>query len=213
MVIDENDEQSSIIEEKSIPPTNKLTTLNSLVEKEISKTLSGTDKRSIHSSPDRTISNNNNYSISTSVPAPPPPLVNLNKSHNQQFVNKGSIMRGTPISSSAKPMSIDPSPSPHSHSHHYNNHPSSRNDYSHLKSPKMLDRNLEQQQHLLQQQQQQQQQHSAYMRHFNPQQQYLQPKSSTNKSDMPSADRFETLKTDFATSKYLTATHSPNHEQ
>ena len=49
MVIDEGEEQSSTTEEKPskpIPIAAHLTTITSLVEKEISKTLSETEKRS-----------------------------------------------------------------------------------------------------------------------------------------------------------------------
>jgi hypothetical protein len=187
-----------------------------LVEKEISKTLNETEKRLTHhpqTSPLKSIPNTNHP-----IPPPPPPLVTPNKSHSQysshppqQYFNKGSIMRGTPISSSTpttKPIAVDIS----SHPHHYN---SPRNEYSYLKSPKVLDRNIEQQQHLLQQQQQ----HAAYLRHYtHHQQQYLQPqqqqqqqhKTSTNKIEPPSTDTFETLRADYVTSKYLTTTHSPN---
>ena len=165
MIIDEGEEQTSIIEEKetkTIPTTTNLVTITSLIEKEISKTLNETEKRSssnnnnIHSSPERPVNNNNNTTQ-------PPPLITLTKSRSpaapykypshsqQQYLNTGSIMRGTPISSSTptnKPINIDIS-STHPHSHHYNN---PRNEYLYLKSPKLLDRNMEQQQ-------QQQQQH------------------------------------------------------
>jgi hypothetical protein len=222
MVIDENDEQSLIIDEKPskpMPLKTNLTTIASLVEKEISKTLNETEKRltvNSNTSPERSMNNNNNNSIA------PPPLVTLNKSQPPQpYSNKGSIMRGTPISASTstnKPIAID-IPSTHAHSHHYN---SPRNEYSHLKSPKILDRNIEQQQqqqqHLLQQQQ-----HAAYIRHYThqqQQQQYLQKqqqqqqhKNPTNKIEPPSTDTFETLRADYVTSKYLTTTHSPNHER
>jgi hypothetical protein len=237
MVIDEGEEQTSIIEEKEtkiIPIPSSFLTITSLVEKEISKTLNETEKRSasnnnnnIHSSPERPINNNNTTQ--------PPPLITLTKSRSpaaaasykypshsqQQYLNTGSIMRGTPISSSTptnKPINIDIS-STHPHSHHYNN---PRNDYLYLKSPKLLDRNMEQQQ----QQQQQQQQHilhqqhaaAAYIRQYThhqqqQQQQQQQHKSSANIIDPPSADRLETLKADYVTSKYLTTTHSPSHER
>ena len=49
MVIDEGDEQIPIVEEKQMLlkslPSSVLTTINSLVEKEISKTLNETEKR------------------------------------------------------------------------------------------------------------------------------------------------------------------------
>jgi len=242
MIIDENDEQTLIIEEKK-PTISGLTTINSLVEKEISKTLHQTEKR---------LANNNNKNISpdkilpppplsTTInqpppPPPPPPLATLPKSrsptshsHNQQtYLNKGSIMRGTPISPSNKPISIDVSTT---HSHHY---PNPRNEYSHyhdsshIKSSKPLD---QQQLYLQQQQQQQQQQQAAYMRHYphnNFPTQYLQQhKSSSNNNqqqtstnpnkslgiDTSNTDTYETLRADFVTSRYLTTTHSPNHER
>jgi hypothetical protein len=229
MVIDEGDEQNSIIEEtisKPIPSTTNLTTITSLVEKEISKTLHQTEKRLLNNnnlttSPERPINNNNNSSI-RQQPPPPPPLVTLEKSRSpvahypysshpqQQYVSKGSIMRGTPISLSTptnKPIAIDIS----SHPHHY---PIQRNDYAHHKAPKILDRNIEQQHHLLQQQQ-----HAAIMRHYPHHQQppsatqFLPHKTPTNKIEPPSTDTFETLKADYVMSKYLTTTHSPSHER
>jgi hypothetical protein len=228
MVIDEGDEQTSIIEEKK-PTSSGLTTISSLVEKEISKTLHQTEKRLANPniSPDK---------IPPSTINQPPPLVTLTKSrsppipsHNQQtYLNKGSIMRGTPISPSNKPISIDVSTT---HSHHY---PNPRNEYSHyhdsshIKSSKPLD---QQQLYLQQQQQQQQQQQAAYMRHYphnNFPTQYLQQhKSSSNNNqqqtstnpnkslgiDTSNTDTYETLRADFVTSRYLTTTHSPNHER
>ena len=209
MVIDEGDEQTSTTEEKNenrtsasnnpIRLNSTFTTINSLVEKEISKTLA---------EPDKKISVNTNFSPekSSSIPATaattpihsgstshPPPLVTLTRpqsppisSHHPStpvqspFVNKGSIMRGTPISSSVspsnKPISIDTSvgiPSrPPSHQHHPNHFSSPRSDYSshhpsnyldpmHMKSSKGSDRSHDQQLFL------QQQQQAAYMRHYN----------------------------------------------
>ena len=167
MFIDDMDEQGSTTDEqptKTLPQKTNLTTINTLVEQEISKTLHETGKRlvnPINTSPERTpvAANNNNTTNNTNPPPPPPPpLVVPNKSHSQysshppqQFPSKGSIMRGTPISSSTptnKPIGVEIS-STHPHAHRY---PSPRSDYAHLKSPKILDRNLEQQQ-------QQQQQH------------------------------------------------------
>lgn len=247
MVIDEVDEQTTttttIVEEKK-PSLSGLTTINSLVEKEISKTLHQNEKRLTNNniSPDRIPS----LSISTinqpSAPLPPPPLVTITKSrsplthsHSQPtFSSKGSIMRGTPISPSNKPISIDISTT---HSHYsnprndYPHHPSTYHDSSHMKSSKMLD----QQQLYLQQQQ------AAYMRHYphnnfpaqylpppqqqQPQQQQQHKTSSNpqqqtstnpNKSlgiDTSNTDTYETLRADFVTSRYLTTTHSPNHER
>jgi hypothetical protein len=230
MVIDEGEEQTSIVEEKntkSAPPVANLTTITSLVEQEISKTLNETQKplpnNHFNTSPEISINNNT---------AQPPPLVAIKKSRSpathyqysshpqqqqpQQYLPKGSIMRGTPISSSTptnKPVAVDISST---HSHHYNN---PRNEYSHHKSPKILDRNVEQQQLM-------QQQHAAYMRHCSQQQQqqqqYLQQqqqqqqqqhKIQTTKIEPPSTDTFETLRADYLTSKYLTTTHSPSHER
>jgi hypothetical protein len=251
MIIDENDEQTSIIEEKK-SILSGLTTINSLVEKEISKTLQQTEKRLANNnnkniSPDKILPPQPPPSTTTTInqpqPPPPPPLVTLTKSrsptshsHNQQtYLNKGSIMRGTPISPSNKPIPIDISPS---HSHHYSNpkneyshHPSAYHDSPHMKSSKVSD----QQQLYLQQQQQQQQ--AAYMRHYshnNFPTQYLQQQqqqqqqhklspnnnqqtsTNTNKSigiDTSNTDTYETLRADFVTSRYLTTTHSPNHER
>ncbi|CAF0787976.1 unnamed protein product [Rotaria sordida] len=213
MIIDEGDEQPSIIQDKNenIQTSAGLTTINSLVEIEISKTLNETDKRLLNTNissnkiqltlPLTTISSNNS---TRSSQLPPPPLVTLNKSHspsihsysshNQQtFSNKGSIMRGTPISPSNKSISIDTSTT-HSHIHsqnysspktEYSHHPSTYIDSSHIKSSKILD---QQQQHLYLQQQQQQQ--TSYMRHYPHQQtthnnfstptQYLQPHKSSS---------------------------------
>jgi hypothetical protein len=142
-------------------------------------------------------------------------------------------MRGTPISPSTKPISIDTSTL---HSHHYSNprneyshHPSTYHESSpHMKSSKILD----QQQLYLQQQQQQQ---AAYLRHYShnnfptqyhqqqQQQQQHKPASNnnpqqtnTNKSlgiDTSNTDTYETLRADFVTSRYLTTTHSPNQER
>jgi len=260
MIIDEDGEQTSTVEEKTGKiqklPTNltsdALTTINSLVEKEISKTLSETDKRPPNNtiSPDKVQSSSSLPTINSNNSTQPPPLITLTKSHSpsihshnnpQTFVNKGSIMRGTPISPSNKPITIDTSTNhPHIHPHHYSSprndyphHPSTYFDSSHPKTSKMID-----QQHLYSQQQ------AAYMRHYSHQQgthnnfppsstssQYLQPpqhKSSsinnnqqqtsanTNKSsgtDASNTDTYETLRADFVTSRYLTTTHSPNHER
>jgi hypothetical protein len=238
MVIDEVDEQTPIVEEKK-PITSTLTTINSLVEKEISKTLHQTEKRlsNPNISPDKPPP-----STTTITSTQPPPLVTLTKSrsppihsHNQPtYSNKGSIMRGTPISPSTKPISIDTSTL---HSHHYSNprneyshHPSTYHESSpHMKSSKILD----QQQLYIQQQQQQQQ--AAYLRHYShnnfptqyhqqqQQQQQHKPASNnnpqqtnTNKSlgiDTSNTDTYETLRADFVTSRYLTTTHSPNQER
>ena len=43
-----------------------------------------------------------------------------------------------------------------------------------------------------------------------------QQQTSTNKSigiDTSNTDTYETLRADFVTSRYLTTTHSPNHER
>lgn len=244
MVIDEGEEQASVIEEKPpepVPIAAHLTTITSLVEKEISKTLIETEKRSatmnnnnnnihMHKSPERLM--NTAAPLKQQQQQPPPPLITVTKPHSpaahypysshpqQPMTSKGSIMRGTPISSATltnKPIAVDVQPS-HTHSHPYNN---PRNEFSHLPSPKVLDRNIEQQQHLLQQQ------HAAHMRSYNHPQQYLpqqqqqqqqqhhhpQHKSSGAKIEPPSTDTFETLRADYVTSKYLTTTHSPSHER
>ncbi|CAF0926148.1 unnamed protein product [Adineta ricciae] len=246
MIIDEGDDHTSMNQEKKEKltrplPTTDLTTINSLVEREISKTLSETEKfLTINTNPN--ISPNKHQSSTTAAnPTQPPPLVTLTKSHSpsahshsqQSFPIKGSIMRGTPISPSNKPISIDTSPNhSHVHSHPY---PSPRNENSHpsahMKSSKIID-----QQHLYTPQQ------AAYMRHYSHQQgapsnfsssssssQYLSqqqhksstmgnqpPSSNTNKSmgiDTSNTDTYETLRADFVTSRYLTTTHSPNHER
>ncbi|CAF4024670.1 unnamed protein product, partial [Rotaria magnacalcarata] len=181
---DDDNDESAIIAHQKQEEAAHLTTIASLVEQEISKTLSETKKRSlsnatnnnnvnINTSPERIISNSNINNKAAQAPAPPPPpppppLITINKPHSpathyqysshpqQAFVNKGSIMRGTPITSTTptnKPIAIDISSA---HPHHYN---SSRNEYSHLKSPKILDRSIEHQQQQHQQQQHQQQQH------------------------------------------------------
>jgi hypothetical protein len=261
MVIDEADEQIPIIEEKQISSKNLsssvLNTINSLVEKEIAKTLSETEKRvSTNNKNNTNISPEKVQSSSTTInpnsSTQPPPLVTLTKSHsppihshhhhsshNQQaYSSKGSIMRGTPISPSNKPISIDTSiPHPHIHSHHY---PSPKTEYSHHPSA-YLDSSphiKSSQQHLYLQQQQQQ---AAYLRHYSHQQgthnnfpppssaptQYLQThktssinqqQTSTNANkaigiDTSNTDTYETLRADFVTSRYLTTTHSPNHER
>lgn len=206
MIIDEVDEETSIIEQKKSISTS-LTTINALVEKEISKTLQQSEKRTM------------NPTISPNKPLPssnsnvPPPLVTLVKSRSppsHSHMNKGSIMRGTPISpSSNKPISIDTSTM---HSHHYSN---PRNEFSHHESSKVSD-----QQFYLQQQ-------AAYMRHYSqnnpPSSSHHRSSSnnpvsqqSTNKSlavDTSNNETYETLRADFVTSRYLTTTHSPNHER
>ncbi|CAF4639707.1 unnamed protein product, partial [Rotaria magnacalcarata] len=97
--------------------SSALTTITSLVEREISKTLSSVDKRlSNNSIPSEKIlltsplaTMNSNVSTQPLLPPLPPPLVTLPNSHspsipshplhNQQtFSSKGSIVRGTPIS-------------------------------------------------------------------------------------------------------------------
>ena len=289
MVIDEGDEQSSMIDEKPTRAlsanvsSSNLTTITSLVEKEISKTLNETEKRLLNTTTGTTNKMNPDMSPEK-IPVPaaainptastlPPPLVTLARphsspnhshsnaypsSHNQHsYSSKGSIMRGTPVAASPslaspsnKPISIDTSTahshlSPHHYSsprNEYSHHPSSLNDSSHMKSSKVLDRNLEQHQLYLQQQQQQQQQHqAAYIRHYSQQQathgnfppspQYAQQQqhkssplgnqqqklSTTPHKSMgiegSNTDTFETLRADFLTSRYLTTTHSPNHER
>ena len=257
MVIDEVDEQTTIVEEKNIKTqiSSSLTTINSLVEKENSKTLNLTSSNISPNKIQPPLS-----TINTNTSTQPPPLVtvpkphsppthsyHLHSSHNQQtHSNKGSIMRGTPISPSNKPISVDTSiPPSHIHSHQYpspkteySHHPSPYLDpSSHIKSSKILDQ--QQQQHLYLQQQQQQQ--AAYLRHYSHQQgthnnyppssasaQYShqhkptpannqqQTSSNTNKSiavDTSNTDTYETLRADFLTSRYLTTTHSPNHER
>ena len=236
MVIDEGEEQTSAAEEKvalkSAAPTTNFSTITSLVEKEIHKTLNETEKRLAASNtntlspPERQIVNSNNP---THTAAQPPPLVNIKKSHSptaaypypshpqQSHLPTGSIMRGTPISSSmssSKPIAPDMT-SPHSH--HYHN---TRADYPHHKASKILDRNAEQQQLIHQQQQhayirqytqQSQQQHQqAYLQQ---QQQQQQQHKTATKIEPPSTDTFETLKADYFTSKCLATTHSPSHER
>ena len=249
MIIDEGEEARSVTDESvgkskraiANPSGSHLTTINSLVEKEICKTLSETEKRLSN----QTAHADLNASLERSgfashpqvpPPPPPPPLVMPMKSHSpaaahfsypshsQPPSNKGSITRGTPISSSTganKPINVDTAPA-HPHQYH-----SPRNEPSPLKSPKILDRNIEQKHLLQQQQQQQQQQHrAAYMRHYTQQQQqqqssmgqYLssQHKASSNKMDSSNPNTFETLRADYVTSKYLTSaavTHSPNQER
>ena len=287
MVIDEGDEQASVPEEKTekISPsaptrllTSNLITINSLIEKEICKTLNETDKRASNNILNTKISSEKisaplTATINATNTTQPPPLVTVTRPHspvnhshshsqhthapshhshpspNQQgYVNKGSIMRGTPISSStspsSKPISVDTSTS-HAHlpSHHYlsprndyTHHPSAYLDASHTKSSKAHEQQL-----YLQQQQQQQQQQAAYLRHYShqaathggfptpsqylPQQQQQHksptmnnhpPSANTNKSmpiETSNTDTFETLRADFVTSRYLTTTHSPNHER
>ena len=217
MIIDEVDEQAPIVQEKK-PITSGLTTINSIVEKEISRTLHQSGKHLT------------NPTISPSKPPQPPaintnqppPLVALSKSRSPPLhppINKGSIMRGTPISPSNKPISVDTSMM---HSHHYQNpRPEYSHHSSHVKSSKLPD---QQQLFLQQQQQQQQQQQAAYMRHYSPNnfppQQHRSssnnPQQTTNKSlaiDTSNNDTYETLRADFVTSRYLTTTHSPNHER
>ncbi|CAF0840416.1 unnamed protein product [Adineta ricciae] len=237
MVIDEGEEQTSTTEEKvpaksTAPTTTNFSTITSLVEKEIYKTLNETEKRlaasntNTFSSPERQIGNSNNPTHTAAQP--PPPLVNIKKSQSpaaaypypshpqQSYLPTGSIMRGTPISSSTpsnKPIAADIT-SPHSH--HYHN---TRTDYPHHKAPKILDRNAEQQQLIHQQQQHaymrqyaqqpQQQQQQAYLQ----QQQQQQQHKSAAKIEPPSTDTFETLRADYLTSKYLATTHSPSHER
>jgi hypothetical protein len=212
MVIDEVDEQTSIVQEKK-SISSSLKTINSIVEKEISKTLHQSEKRSINPN----ISPNKPPLPPPIISTQPPPLVALTKSRSppvHPHINKGSIMRGTPISPSNKPISIDTSTM---HSHHYQN---PKPEYSHHSSSLKSSKASDQQQLYLQQQQQQ----AAYMRHYsqnnfppqhrsstnNPQQQ------TTNKSlaiDTSNNDTYETLRADFVTSRYLTTTHSPNHER
>ena len=248
MIIDEREDARSVTEESvakskratSNPTGSNLTTINSLVEKEICKTLSETEKRlsnqtahsDLNAPPERP--DYVSHPQAPPPPPPPPPLVIPVKSHSpapshfpypshsQPAPNKGSIMRGTPISSStgaSKSINMDTALA-HPHQYH-----SPRNEASPLKSPKILDRNLEQA-HLLQQQRQRQ--HAVYMRHYAEQQQqqqqqqssvgqYLsqQHKASSNKMDSSNPNTYETLRNDFVTSKYLihAATHSPNHER
>lgn len=223
MIIDEVDEETSIVEQKKSLSTS-LTTISALVEKEISKTLQQSEKRTV------------NPNISPNKPSPssnsnvPPPLVTLVKSRSPPIpshTNKGSIMRGTPISPSTnKPISIDTSTM---HSHHYSN---PRNDYPHHSSHHESSKVSDQQLYL---QQQQQQQQAAYMRHYSqnnpPPAAAAPPPSSshhrssstnpvsqqnTNKSlavDTSNNETYETLRADFLTSRYLTTTHSPNNER
>ena len=208
------DEETSIIKQKKSLSTS-LTTINSLVEKEISKTLQQSEKRTM------------NPNISPSKPSPstnstvPPPLVTLVKSRSPptpSHTSKGSIMRGTPISpSSNKPISVDTSSM---YSHHYSN---PRGDYphhtSHHESSKLSDQQI-----YLQQQ-------AAYMRHYTQNNPPPPPppsshhrstsnnptsQPSTNKSlpvDASNNETYETLRADFVTSRYLTTTHSPSHER
>ena len=222
MIIDDADEQTLIIDEKKSKSSSSVTTLGSLVEQEIVKTLYQSDKLMTNPeiSHDKTATPTNSV-VPLSVP---PPLVTITKSrspplpsHSQQtFASKGSIMRGTPISPSNKPISIDTS---NVHSHHYSN---PRSEYSHhssphIKSSKMLD----QQQLYLPppQQQQQQQQHpqaAAYMRHYSPNSFSNRPSSTNSKTsttDASNTDTYETLRADFVTSRFLTSTHSPGHER
>ena len=219
MVIDQNEEQSSIIEEtnskldSSIP---RLTTIKSIVGDEVLKTLSETEERSLNNnnnisrSPKRLISNNDNDTTQ------PSPLTTLTKSHSppthyqypshsqQSCTNYGSIMRGTPISSSTLTNKLTAgdifSTRSQSHQHHRHN---PRYECSYLKSPQLLDRNNEQQ-------------HSTYIRHHTHQQQYSQPtqhKSPINKVDSIPTDTYETLRADYVTSKFLTTTRSSSHER
>ena len=215
MVIDEVDEEASVIEEKKSVSTG-LTTISSLVEKEISKTLQQSEKRAINPN----ISPNKPPPPAISINSiPPPPLVTLIKSRSppvHSHMNKGSIMRGTPISPSNKPISIDTSTM---HSHHYS---SPRTEYphhsSHVESSKVSDQQQQQQQLYLQQQ-------AAYMRHYS--QNNFPPHHRSSSSNPPSQptpnkslavdtsnnETYETLRADFVTSRYLTTTHSPNHER
>ncbi|CAF3900416.1 unnamed protein product, partial [Rotaria magnacalcarata] len=183
MIIDEGDERASNIEEKNqkVQSSSALTTITSLVEREISKTLSSVDKRlSNNSIPSENFlltsplaTMNSNVSTQPLLPSLPPPLVTLPNSHspsipshplhNQQtFSSKGSIVRGTPISPSNKSLSIDTS-TVHSHMH-AQNYPSPRNEYPHHQSPYLdvphmkSSKIMDQQQHLYLQQQQQQEQ-------------------------------------------------------
>lgn len=211
MVIDEVDEEASIIEEKKSTSTS-LTTINSLVENEISKTLQQSEKRIINPN----ISPNKPPPPTASINSiPPPPLVPLVKSRSppvHSHMNKGSIMRGTPISPSNKPISMDTSTM---HSHHY---PNPRTEYPHHSSHLESSKTSDQQQLYLQQQ-------AAYMRHYsqnnfpphhrsssnNP-----PPQQTANKTlavDTSNNETYETLRADFVTSRYLTTTHSPNHER
>lgn len=239
MVIDEGEEHTSVIEEKlprSIPSTTNFSTITSLVEKEIYKTLNRTDNRrssngNANSSPERpSIGSHPNV-----TQPPPPPLVTVTKPHTPaahvysphaqpSYMSTGSITRGTPLSSTtptSKPAALDITPPA------TNQRPNSRNDYSHHKSPKILDRSAEQQQqhHQLLQQHQ----HAAYVRQYNQQQsqsqqqqQYGHPQQqqqqqqqhkSSAKIEPPSTETLETLRADFLTSKYLTKSHSPSHER
>lgn len=264
MIIDEGDEQNSATGEKKNSTTNNqqhlvsnLTTINSLVEKEICKTLVETNKRSqpnVNSSPEKVRSSPgvNNPSNVTQ----PPPLVTLKRPHSPpvhshllpqtnlhlspgqtNYANKGSIMRGTPVSSSLspsnKPISIDTTGGHHP-SRHYSsprnefNHPSSNyHDSSYMKSPKINERGHEAAHIYLQQQQ------NPYIRHYvqkasaqytAQQQQQHRPSSVNSHPTMPggnkslandpsNTDTFETLRADFDTSRYLTTTHSPGHER
>lgn len=176
MVIDDADEQTSVIEEKhnKNSTASSLTTINSLVEKEISKTLFHADKRVTPNNTPFADKCHRKLSLTPTNSTQPPPLVTLTKahspsihSHNQQlFLNKGSIMRGTPISPSNKPISIDTSTAhPHMHSQNFS---SPRSDYSHhsspfMDSPHVKSSKIIDQPHLYLPQQQQQ---SAYMRHY-----------------------------------------------
>lgn len=264
MIIDEVDEQVSNIEEKpeKIQASPALKTINSLVEKEICRTLGGADRPSVDNTipPEKLAlaTKNPNSSIPSASPTPPtsslppPPLVTLSKprspsvpfhpSHNQQtFASKGSIVRGTPISPSNKPISIDTSTThPHIHSQNY---PSPRGEYSHHSSPYLDVPHIKSSKHIDQQHlyHQQQQQQNNYMSPYSHQQsphssypagsssaQYLQSHKSSSVNpqqqnlgninkplgiDTSNTDTYETLRADFVTSRYLTTGHSPNHER
>lgn len=204
MIIDEGDEIQSIhdgtaekINQKSSSgATSNLTTINSLVEKEITRTLHETELR-LASQPipsDVTPTNEKPFQTRssrlspTTVIPPPPALVipvrpqspnnmNFPLSTNTQtsltpssLSSKGSIMRGTPISPSMgphKPIPIDPT-APQTYPF-----PNQRNEHQPMKSPKVLDRSHEQQ-YLLQQQHQNANYMTQYSRHHSGSAMYMQ---------------------------------------
>jgi hypothetical protein len=233
MIVDEIEEVSNITDDSTVKmkssteivPNSNLTTITSLVEQEICKTLGEKEK----------ISNNHgartNRDLSMATidhsTLPPPLLVIPVRAHspatteysygNQATVSsaKGSIMHGTPISPSTatnKSVVLDAT------TVHSSLHPSARNEPVSIKSQKMIDRNSDKQ-HLFHHHHHhhQPQQHGTYAFPYNQQPassgQYLsqQHKSSSNKID--ASNTLETLHTDYLTSKYLTSTHSPNQER
>ena len=128
------------------------------------------------------------------------------------YLNQGSIMLGTPITSislSNKSMTDDISLD------HCSN---SRNDFIHHPLTYIDSLQMKTSSKILDQQQANQMHQCSYQHHNYPTATSLQQQIRTNMNQFheinsSNTNTYETLRADFVTSKYLTAEHSPNHER